>query len=183
MNPIKRNPVLAGLAAFVAASALSIPGALALGQSSTPAADNDGPVTPRRVVASGTDAAFGRWELVVSRTAKGELCRGIRLLDADNYPGEPTLAEGCGGDAIGTHLGSLTGANNQALLFGRLPAGTSSVAVATPGGATLRRQVGKDADGEPFYVGRVTADAAQIQSLAVTAATPAGDRRVDSNAG
>jgi len=183
MNRLKRNPVLAGLTAFVAVSAVSLPGALALGQGSETSGDNDGPVTARHVVASGTDSEFGRWELVVSQTAKGELCRGIRLLDAADHPGEPTLAEACGGTAVQTHLGSLTGANGQTLLFGRVPAGSTSLSVAASGGATVSRPVGKDADGAAFYVGRVTADAAQSQYLTVTASTPAGDRRVDSNAG
>lgn len=179
MNLIK-NPILAGLAAFVVASAISLPTALAV-SSSASSGDDGGPVTPRHVVASGTDSEFGRWQLVVSHTAKGELCRGIQLLDAPGRTGLPSLAEACGGPEVATHLGTISGANGQTLLFGRLPAATSSVSVATPNATAARQPVGTDADGAPYYVGHVSANSAQAQSLTATAVTPSGDQRVDAN--
>jgi hypothetical protein len=120
-------------------------------------ADDGGPVTARRVVASGTDARFGRWHLVISQDKNGELCRGVRFLDADALPGLPELSEGCGGQQINDHVATITSAeaNRGTFIYGRVAPQVNTVTITNNGQIKKAAKAFKGNDGNNYVIASI----------------------------
>jgi hypothetical protein len=163
--------LLAGAATLIAGYAASAAiSPLVFGQQGGPAVDNAGPVGARQVVASGTDAVFGRWELLISQNKTGGICRGVRLLDL--APG-PSIFEGCGGDYVEKNLATVTLPEGQkgTLFFGRVDDGIAQARIAVNGKTLKSVTPARDNTGASYIV---TSVPETVPSAAVTATDASG---------
>lgn len=165
-----------GALLFVALAAGFAGTATVVSQTTGPAADRAaGPVTAREVVASGTLPYYGAWELVTSSAAGGGSCVGLRLVDPP--PFQPTLVEGCGGEAVENQVGVLTGERGT-LFAGRVLPDGARVKIEPSGSTPVFADTVRGRDGRRYVV---TAIAARAANVAVTLFDAKGRRlgRVD----
>lgn len=127
-----------------------------------------GPATPRTVVASGSTAQYGRWEMTTAKTTTGESCVGIRLLNPP--PGSPTLTEGCGSQAVEDQVGTLSGKDGT-LYFGRVAADTQRVVIKDASGLRRVASSVRGTDGGRYVV---TAVDGNVSAATVTTVDPQG---------
>ena len=137
--------VIAGAAA--AALSFSIATAIgANGATDTTSLHKGGPVTERVLVARGSTAGWGDWELYRSTDADGRECKALKVLAED------LMYEGCGGGAD-MQVASLIG-KTDTLLVGRVPADATTAQLVVPGRATQTIDLLPAAKGIPnrFFV-------------------------------
>lgn len=154
------SALLAGAVSFAAFSFLAAPSR----SQQFAAADGDhaGPVTPRVVVASGSSDTFGDWQLVVSKDADGNLCRGV-LVRRPELP-TPDLSEGCG-LSDEDHIASLSGPEHGTLLYGRVPDDADRGDISSSNAAAMHANAIHGLDGHRYFV---TSSARELHSPHVT---------------
>ena len=156
-------PAIGLLTALVAFAFAFVLAPTVLGQTGQSKEDDNGPITPRMVVASGQTEHFGRWEMVASKNMRGESCVGVRLLDP--APGDPSLAEGCGG-AVEDQVGTIAG-SRRTLFFGRVDARTERVDIADRGVTKMSSNARDGTDGAKYVVTEANEDLSEAEITSI----------------
>lgn len=142
---------LAAGAAFVG---VAVGAPIVLGQQGTDARvpDNEGPVTERVVVATGSSKTFGPYELVSSRDADGNPCVGVRFVKPPIAM--PSLTEGCGDSiVIDNQVGRVASeAKSKTLFWGRVRPDASAVKVRKDGAQKHAAKTVKGQDGRVYVL-------------------------------
>ncbi|HYZ28662.1 MAG TPA: hypothetical protein VE570_06360 [Thermoleophilaceae bacterium] len=103
-------------------------------------------INGRMIVAAGISPRVGRWRMYYASTNRG-VCMGFEYVDTHSG-----LAEGCGNGGALT-VGKWSIPHQEIALYGRAPAGASSIRVALRDGGVLRAQLFMAPEGIPgkFY--------------------------------
>ena len=163
---------------FLVATAVSFTAvfglATAVGAGTSPAPDlaveekGKFPATPRVVVASGTIAGVGDYELLHSRDYRGGMCVGLRLKQSTG-PDKDVLSEGCGGPEY-LNIGKVTaGDGSWTIINGQAPEKAKKVKVKKADGSTLEMPTiadGKGIDGR-FVVQKIDGQLGEVEFEAV----------------